>query len=354
MSIKTLQSKGILDINTLQKFDTKGMYKIYDMWPQIAKESYQTNQEQLDLKNVEHIVFAGMGGSGAINDVFSAILLKTGIHVTVVKGYHLPRTVKSDSLVVSTSASGNTIETLTVLDSAKQLGCKTISFSYGGKIEQFCQKHGLEYRNVLMPHSPRASLTSFLYSMLKVLESVLPIKKEEITESISQLEQTKRKISSSNLSETNPALELAKWITGIPLVYYPYGLEATAIRFKNSLQENAKSHVIIEEILEASHNGIVSWEFPSNVQPILIQGRDDHIQTKQRWKIFKSFFDEREIDYKEIFSVEGSILTKLINLNYLLDYSTIYRAVLSKIDPSPVSSINYIKQILLRNENNLL
>src|SRR3990172_329471 len=211
-----------------------------------------------------------------------------------------------------------------------------------------------KYRNVLMPHSPRASLTSFLYSMLRVLEPVLPIKKEEVTESISQLEQTKREISSSNLSETNPALELAKWITGIPLVYYPYGLEATAIRFKNSLQENAKSHIIIEEILEASHNGIVSWEIPSKIQPILMQGRDDHIQTKQRWKIFKSFFDEREIDYKEVFSLEGSILTKLINLNYLLDYSTIYRAVLSKIDPSPVSSINYIKQILLRSENNHL
>jgi len=346
LSIKTLQSKGFLDINTLEKFDTKGMYKIYDMWPQIAKESYQTNQEPLDLKNVEHIVFAGMGGSGAINDVFSAILSKTGIHVTVVKGYHLPRTVKSDSLVVVTSASGNTVETLTVLDSARQLGCKTISFSYGGKMKQFCQKHGLEHRNVLMPHSPRASLTSFLYFMLRVLEPVLPIKKEEVTESISQLEQTKREISSSNLSETNPALELAKWITEIPIVYYPYGLEAAAIRFKNSLQENAKSHVIIEEILEASHNGIVAWDIPSMLKPILIEGTEDHPNTKERWNIFKEFFEKNNIEYREVFSVNGGILSKLINLNFLFDYTTIYRAALLGIDPSPVRSIDFVKQKL--------
>ena len=221
MSIKALQSKRFFDIATLEKYDTKSMYKIYDMWPQIAKESYLKELEVLELKNVEHIVFTGMGGSGAVNDIFSAILSKTGIHVSIVKGYHLPNTVKSNSLVVATSFSGNTEETLTVLKSAKDLGCKTIAFSYGGKMEQFCNKHNLEYRNVLMPHSPRASLTSFLYSMLRVLGPVLPIKKENISESIFHLEKTHKQISSTNLSETNPALDLARWITEIPIIYYP-------------------------------------------------------------------------------------------------------------------------------------
>jgi len=50
--------------------------------------------------------------------------------------------------------------------------------------------------------------------------------------------------------------------------------------------------------MEAYHNNIVSWERPSNVQPILIEGNDDYIKTKERWGIIKEYFDENEIDYK--------------------------------------------------------
>ncbi|MDH5418555.1 MAG: glucose-6-phosphate isomerase, partial [Nitrosopumilus sp.] len=144
----------------------------------------------------------------------------------------------------------------------------------------------------------------------------------------------------------NPALNLAEWISGIPLIYYPAGLQAAAIRFKNSLQENAKMHAITEDVVESSHNGIVSWEQQSSVIPIMIEGADDYIKTKERWQILKKFFDRRNIEYKEIFSGEGNILTKLMRLVYLLDYASIYRSVLSGIDPTPVESINFVKNNL--------
>ena len=124
-------------------------------------------------------------------------------------------------------------------------------------------------------------------------------------------------------------------------------MESAAIRFKNSLQENSKIHAIAEDILEASHNGIVAWERKSNVNPILIQGQDDHVKTKERWKIFKEYFKLNEIEFKEVHSVHGNILSKIINLIYLLDYTTIYRAVLSNIDPSPVKSIDFVKNKLM-------
>ena len=136
---------------------------------------------------------------------------------------------------------------------------------------------------------------------------------------------------------------MANFISGIPLVYYPYGLQSSATRFKSSIQENAKSHVIIEDVVEASHNGIVAWEKPSIVQPILLRGYDDYIKTKNRFEIIKEFFDKNNIKYKEITSVPGNIFTKIITLSYLLDYASLYRAILSGIDPSPVLSINFIK-----------
>lgn len=332
------------NIEKLRKYDAQGMYKVYDRWADIALDSYNLEDKPTEFVNLNHIVFCGMGGSGAIGDMFSSILSKTNIHVSIVKGYLIPNTIDENTLVIATSISGNTVETLTALDSARGKKCKIIAISSGGKMEEYCKKYGINFRKVTQNHSPRASFSGFLYFLIRILEDILPITSEEINESIKELQNTKNIISSLNLTDSNPSLELAKWITGIPLIYYPAGLNAAAIRFKNSLQENSKMHVMTEDIIEACHNGIVSWEKPSNVQPILLRGTDDYEKTKERWEIVKNYFDEKNIDYKEIISVEGSILSKLINLIYLLDYTSIYHSVLSKIDPSPINSIDFIKE----------
>ena len=333
----------ILDLSTIEKYDSQKMYKVYDKWPEIARESFESNHEPVDFHDIDHIVFAGMGGSGTIGDLFSSILSKSNIHVSLIKGYLLPKTVDKNTLVVATSISGNTSETLTALDSAKKLDCSLIAFSSGGKIEKFCKNNQITFRKIPLIHSPRTSLVNFTYSILKILNSVLPIGKNDIIESLNELDIMKNQICSHNLSDSNPAINLANWISGIPIIYYPHGLQSTATRFKSSLQENAKTHVIIEDVIEACHNGIVSWERPSIVQPILLQGKDDYIKTKERFDIIKEFFIKKDIDFKEIHSVSGNILTKTISLIYMLDYATIYRAVLSKIDPSPVLPIDYIK-----------
>ena len=322
------------------------MYKVYDMWPEIAQKSFKDEHESVNFDNIKHIVISGMGGSGAIGDMFASILSKSKIHVNTVKGYTLPQTVDSNTLVIAISVSGNTDETLSVLKSAHLLGCKIIAFSSGGKMKEYCETNKIEYRFVPDYHSPRASFTSYLYTILKVLHTTFEIKQDDITESIVEMEKTRNKINSSNLSKENPALQLAEGITNIPVIYYPFGLQSAAIRFKNSLQENTKIHAMVENIVETCHNGIVSWEKTSNVQPILIQGVDDFIKTKERWKIMKEYFKNNKINYLETISVTGSILSKIINLIYILDYSSIYCAVMTKIDPTPVKSINFVKSKL--------
>ena len=337
----------ILDIATLEKYDSQKMYKIYDKWPNIARQSFETVQESIYFENIDHIVFVGMGGSGAIGDLFSSILSKSDVHISLIKGYLLPKTVDKNTLVIVTSVSGNTDESLTVLNSAKKIDCNLIAFSSGGKMKQFCEDNQIIFREIPVLHSPRTSLINFTYTILKILNSILPIEEKEIIESFEQLEIVRKQIGSHNLSNSNPAITLAKWITGIPNIYYPHGLESAAIRFKSSLQENSKTHVILEDIIEACHNGIVAWEKSSEIQPVLLQGKDDYIKTKERFSIIKDFFIKNNIDFKEINSVSGNILTKTICLIYILDYTSIYKAVLSKIDPSPVKSISYIKSKLI-------
>ena len=332
--------------DNLEKSDSDGMYNVYDKWPHIARDAYDSDLESVDFKDIDNVVFSGMGGSGAVGDLFSSILSKSNVHTTVVKGYELPKTVDKNTLVVITSISGNTIEVLTTLESATKKDCSVIAFSSGGRMESFCTKNNVEFRKIPQIHSPRASFPSYVYSILKTLNSIIPIKKQEITNSLEKLELVSKEISSENLSDTNPSLNLANWITGIPIIYYPWGLQAVAIRFKNSLQENAKTHAIIEDVIESGHNGIVSWERPSDMVPIMIEGKDDHIKTKERWTILRQYFEENNIAYKEISSLEGGILSKIMSLIYLLDYATIYYAARLGIDPSPIKSIDFIKERL--------
>ena len=330
----------------LEKHDPSGMHAIYDRWAHIARDAYNSDLDSVDFNDIDHVVFSGMGGSGTVGDLFSSVLSKTNIHTTVVKGYELPNTIDKNTLVVVTSVSGNTIETITTLESANKKNCKVIAFSSGGMIESFCTKNNIEFRKLPQIHSPRASFPSYVYSILKTLNSIIPITKQDIINSLEQLERTYEEISSTNLDDSNPSLNLANWITGTPVIYYPHGLETVAIRFKNSLQENAKTHAIAENVVESSHNGIVSWERPSSMVPIMIEGKDDHVKTKERWKILREYFEVNNIKYREIQTIDGNILSKVMCLIYTLDYSTIYYAVQLGIDPSPIRSIDFIKDRL--------
>jgi glucose/mannose-6-phosphate isomerase len=334
-----------LKLKTIEKFDKKSMHIIYNKWPKIAKESYESKQKIIEFKKINHIVFSGMGGSGTLGDIFSAIFSCTNIQIDVIKGYNLPKTVSKNTLVISTSVSGNTIETISVLKDAIKKNCKIISFSSGGKIINMCNKNKIEYRIIPKSINPRTSLVEYLYSMLKVLQPILPITKKEVKDSIIELEKTMNNISSKNLHSNNLSLKLAKSMSKIPVVYFPDGLGAAAVRFKNSLEENSKMHIIIEDVIEVCHNGIVSWEnYSKDIRPILIQGKNDNKKTKKHWLVLKEFFATKKIKYEEVNSIDGNILSKIINLIYLLDYATIYRAIINQKDPSPVISIDFIKK----------
>ena len=189
-----------MELEDIKRVDTECMFKIYDEWPNIAKESFEKKFEKLDVKDIDHVVFAGMGGSGSIGDAISAILSKKDIHVSNVKGYLLPKTVDSKTLVIVTSVSGNTSETMSVLNNARKTTAKVVGFSSGGRIEEYCNNNDIFFQKIPMIHSPRASFTGFLYSILNVLEQILPIEKSEISESISSLEQTRKNIFSGNLT----------------------------------------------------------------------------------------------------------------------------------------------------------
>lgn len=335
----------------IKRIDTQGMHAIYDRWPHIAREAYERQSEPPVSYNedIDHIVFAGMGGSGAIGDLFAAVLSKTDMHVTVTKGYEIPNTTGSSTLVIATSVSGNTPETITALNAAAtRTKAHTMAVSAGGRIAELCHSRGIRHVRTDTHHSPRASFVCVVFSMLGILEEILPLRSGDVKEAIVRLEQMHAEISSENInSPDNVAQNIAERIGTVPLIYYPFGLQAAAIRFKNDLQENAKMHAIVEDVLESCHNGIVAWEKPSEyASPVLITGSDDHPKTKQRWQILKEYFASKKITYEEMHSGSGGILAKLVGLIYWADYASIYRAIINGTDPTPIEPIEFVKSRL--------
>ena len=96
----------MMNFDDLERIDSKKMYAIYDDWPEIAKESINSNPKKFEGSGIDHIIFSGMGGSGSIGDVMSSVLSKEDIHVTVVKGYHLPNNLDSNSYSKNSNTKG--------------------------------------------------------------------------------------------------------------------------------------------------------------------------------------------------------------------------------------------------------
>ena len=137
-----------MKINDIKSIDSDNMSEVYDRWPQIARKNFSVNFSKVDIKNIDHVVFAGMGGSGTIGDVFASILSKTNIHVTVIKGYLLPKTVDDSTLVVTTSISGNTLETISILKNVEKMNAEFVALSSGGIMEKFCMDKKIKYYKI--------------------------------------------------------------------------------------------------------------------------------------------------------------------------------------------------------------
>jgi len=125
------------------------------------------------------------------------------------------------------------------------------------------------------------------------------------------------------------------------------------LHFKNKVPQLSKAFQFIFDFEVSRKTALVTMIVILSIYIIASAGElaeeetwEDYIKTKERWKILKEYFETNGIEFREVLSETGSVLTKLIGLIYILDYSTIYLAVKNKIDPSPINSIDFIKSKL--------
>ncbi|MGQ9468286.1 MAG: bifunctional phosphoglucose/phosphomannose isomerase [Nitrososphaerales archaeon] len=342
----------MLSSSEVKKIDKSGLYKVYEDWPIHCKKAYKIKVDAPDTSNVEKIVYAGMGGSATPGDILQDWLKdSTDIPFYVIKDYHLPKFAGKDTFVLAVSCSGNTEETLSIVHESLKAGCKVATISSGGLLEEMSLKNNVPHNRIAFTLLSRASFPYMFYVSANILASCGFIRglEDQIHNSIRVAEDVSKYVSTEASIEENLSKKIAIWLyDSLPLIYGSNLNRAVVIRFKNSLNENAKMHAIIDVMPELCHNEIVAWEGIKDkpLKPLFLRYGEEPPEVKARFEIFKELIRDAGFEILEAWSWGEDQLSKIISLLYILDFTSIYLAVLRGLDPAPTLNIEKMKKRL--------
>jgi len=295
-------------------------------------------------------VVMGMGGSGIGGDVAAAIAGPTGpVPVLVSKHYECPAWVGPDTLVMASSFSGNTEETISAASAAAEAGARMVVLASGGELVRLAAEWGAPVvpLDASIP-MPRAGIGAVSVSPLVVLERLGLVTgvTAQVDASVAQLRRRAAKLAGAD----NDAARLARRIgTTLPLVYGGGALgEVAAWRWKGQFNENPKVASWCNRVPELTHNEICGWAVNGDVTRqvfSLIQLRHDfeHPQVARRFAIIEEVSTEIVAEVFDVQAEGDGPLAQLMDLVMLGDLVTLHMAVDLGVDPGPVAILDDIK-----------
>jgi glucose/mannose-6-phosphate isomerase len=304
--------------------------------------------------DVRNITILGMGGS-AIGGEFAGALLADELKVplSVHRDYGCPGYVGRDSLVIVSSFSGNTEETLSGFDEAKKRGAKILAITTGGRLADEAKAKGLPLITFGYKAQPRAALG---YSLTLVLGALGKLgfardMGKEIDQALVDLAKLEERVHEG--ARTNDAKRMAIELAGkIPVVFGAGVMGVMARRVKDQWNENAKNWAHYDVMSELNHNAVVGFAHPPIAREaqvvLLLRSRHDNPRHKLRFDVTKELLDRAQIPHKDLQFEGSSLLSEVLQLTYFTDYVSFYVALLNGADPSPVTSIDFLKDRLAK------
>jgi glucose/mannose-6-phosphate isomerase len=303
------------------------------------------------------MVVAGMGGSGIGGDLLSNLALTDdSAPICVWRDYNLPPWVNNQTLVVASSYSGNTEETLSAFQAGRSYGCNLIALTRGGYLEKLATESGSPLLTIKFNGEPRTALG---YSFIAPLALAIRLKLMAETH-VSNLERTIKRLGEitaiynpTSPLEKNPAKKLAGRLFGHKVVIYASNpLSAAARRWKTQINENAKTWAFAETLPELQHNSIVGYENPkdesSKVFVVLLESNTSDPRVLLRHQIVKEFLENGNVEYQSFEFKESNSLENMLHAILLGDFTSYYLALLNQIDPAPVPAIDHLKERIAR------
>jgi len=306
------------------------------------------------FRGVRNIVVAGMGGSAIGGDV-CRLLVSNDLKVPfiVIRNYTLPNWVNEHTLVICSSYSGNTEESLAAFENAREKGAMICGISTGGFLTEKLQENGMDVISIPAGLQPRAALAysvvPMLFHLIKqglINNSVL----DDIHDSVKMLLSKRDRYQTEN--EKNPTYQLAhKIYNTIPIIYGSSETTAiAALRLKGQFCENADMLAYHNELPEMNHNEIVGWENNSDAfnhfSILWIKDENDHPRVQLRQEITQKIIEEKN-ENQYVICVGGSTPnSRFLHLIHFADWVSYWCAIFNHTNPSPVKPIMYLKNEL--------
>ncbi len=348
------------DIEKIREHDPENMYnRIFDLPEQMAealKIAHRWRISADDFREIRNIVVVGMGGS-AIGGELARTFLSSKLLVPfeICRHYLLPEYVDDETLVLASSYSGNTEETISAVEDALTRKAMVAAISTGGLLGDICDLNQIPIAVVPGGLQPRAALGYSFVPLMVFFEKVGLIKNvtSEIETVIKGL-QTYREVYIEDIpTEQNPAKNVAQRMHGrIPIIYGgPTLTNAVALRFKGQVCENAKALSFANVFSEFNHNELVGWsplveKHKEHLAVVVLRDAEDHPQIRTRMNIVKEIIQKLDVEYIELHSRGSSRLERMFSLVQIADFASYYLAILDDVDPTPVDVIEELKRKL--------
>lgn len=349
------------DLNHIKKNDPRGMYDLLLGFPQQVETAYAIGQRcplpQVEPSSIKSILLAGMGGSAIGGDLARSYLAEDlKIPFLICRNYTLPGFVGPDSLVVASSYSGNTEETLEAYQHARDAGAKLMAVTTGGELADKANSDGTPLIKIPPGLPPRAALG---YSFVPLLVSLWRLKLApdrcmDFFEGSHILKEGVEEYKLEIPPEENLAKEMAaKLHRKLPIIYSATDhFDAVAVRFKGQLCENSKMLSFFNFFPEFNHNELAGWNKLYDLQPhlavVILRDEDDHHRIRQRMELVRGIVEELQVPVYDLESKGNCLLERMFSLIQLGDFISFYLAILNEVDPTPVEVIDYLKSELAK------
>ena len=309
-----------------------------------------------DYAEVDRIIILGMGGSAIGGDLVRSLAeTEAKVPVLIHRDYGLPAFVDNRTLVIASSYSGNTEETLSAFELALKKGAKNLAMTTGGKLQAMAKERNVPVFKITYKAQPRAALGFSFLPALGFLQRLgfIKDKSADLAETVRVLEELSTRIDEKAPSSRNPAKKLAQRLYGcLPVIYGAGILAEVARRWKTQINENSKAWAFYEVFPELNHNATVGYQFPPEIarriRVVLLRSPSLKQRIKLRYEVTGELLDRAQIAHEFVDSEGDSPLSQMMSLVMLGDYASYYLALLYRVDPSPVEVINYLKERLAK------
>ena len=313
------------------------------------------NFELPELKSVSQILIAGMGGSAIGGDLITAYIRHiSSVPVIVYRDYGLPDWAKQPgSLVVASSHSGNTEETLSAYREARKYSIQRMVICTGGKLAEMAREDGCGIWQFEHHGQPRSAV-GFSFGLLLALLCRLGLaagQEKAIHNALSCMKLQQAGLEPEQPILKNPAKQMAlRFSDKFPVLFGADLLAPVARRWKGQINELAKHWAQAEEIPEADHNLLAGSQYPQllqvNMKFVFLSASTEHERNKLRVKLTHDILREKKLD-AEIFEAAGEdALSNLWTTLHFGDYLAYYMALIKNVDPTPIEVMTGLKKAL--------